>query len=491
MTRRSLLLTAVPLILLATAPARGADDGPVPHRVYQRGENGTADIPLGSAVPADAEVRLLDPRGKPLAGVQAADGKLVGVPTGGPYSIAAGETRIGPIFVGDLWVLAGQSNMQGYGDLDHVQPPHPLVRSLGMDGRWVEAQDPLHWLVDSPDAVHSGDPATREERSRQEHVNVTKGAGLGLPFAVAMVEATDVPVGLVPVAHGGTSMAQWDPALKDQGGNSLYGSMLRSFHLAGGKVKGVLWYQGESDANPEHAPGFADTFAAFIEAVRKDFDQPDLPFYFVQLSRFVLSGPQPGPWNTVQEAQRLLPRRVPRTAFVPAVDLELDDLIHIGVEGQKRLGRRLANVALNQLFDGQGGTQPDLESVTRGEGNTLRVRYRGVNDQVARVRAEASLSLRGHLRFQAAETLGFSGFQPARHIAGFSIRTADGAEVPLIYDARVDPRSTDTVVLKLVGPPPAGSFLWYGYGLDPYCNLTDTLDMAAPVFGPVALDEVK
>jgi sialate O-acetylesterase len=46
-------------------------------------------------------------------------------------------------------------------------------------------------------------------------------------------------------------------------------------------------------------------------------------------------------------------------------------------------------------------------------------------------------------------------------------------------------------VLKLTGPPPARSSLWYGYGLDPYCNLSDALDMAAPVFGPVPLDELK
>ena len=51
-------------------------------------------------------------------------------------------------------------------------------------------------------------------------------------------------------------------------------------------------------------------------------------------------------------------------------------------------------------------------------------------------------------------------------------------------------KARDTVVLKLTGPIPEKAFLWYGYGLDPYCNLTDGLDMAVPVFGPIALDEV-
>ena len=51
-------------------------------------------------------------------------------------------------------------------------------------------------------------------------------------------------------------------------------------------------------------------------------------------------------------------------------------------------------------------------------------------------------------------------------------------------------KAPDTVVLKLNGAVPEKSFLWYGYGLDPYCNLTDEADMAVPVFGPIALDEV-
>ena len=239
--------------------------------------------------------------------IKFADGKLTGVPAGGPYTINCrvevsrvdtnrGVTKnvtniaVGPVFVGDLWVLAGQSNMEGVGDLIDVTPPHPQVMMLGMDGKWKQAEEPLHWLVDSPDPVHSGDPKTREQRSAQEHKTRTKGAGLGLPFAVALVEATGVPIGLVICAHGGTSMEQWNPAKKDEGGKSLYGSMLRQFQLAGGKVKGVLWYQGESDANAEASKVYPQVFADFIAAVRSDFGQPELPFYFVQIGRFVRAG---------------------------------------------------------------------------------------------------------------------------------------------------------------------------------------------------------
>ncbi len=233
-----------------------------------------------------------------------------------------------------------------------------------------------------------------------------------------MVEATGVPVGLVICAHGGTSMEQWSPAKKDQGGKSLYGSMLRQVKLAGGKVKGVLWYQGESDASDKAAPVYAKTFADFIGAVRGDLERPDLPFYFVQIGRFI-NDSAPTYWNAIQEAQRKIPDEVPNTAVVAAVDLELDDLIHVGTPGLMRLGQRLANIALREQFGHMGASTPTLDRVSRGPGNTLIVKFKGVN--------------------RTEEDGEVTGLRPERHVGGFSIRKADGKEIPLIFDARVGP----------------------------------------------------
>jgi sialate O-acetylesterase len=484
---------------------------PVACQVYQRDEKSRADIPvvLQEEPGADETVTagVIGTNGMPLP-VRYRDGKLLGVPAGGPYRIQitvengpAGRIRqavISPVYVGDLWVLAGQSNMQGVGNLEDVTPPSSRVMALGMDGKWTRAEEPLHWLVDSPDPVHSGKPDDREARSRTEHRTRTKGAGLGLPFGVAIAEATRVPIGLVVCAHGGTSMEQWSPARKDEGGNSLYGSMLRQVKLAGGKVRGVLWYQGESDANQPAASKFAETFANFIGAVRDDLGQSDLPFYYVQISRFIVARDPEG-WNIVREAQRLIPDRVPNTAVVAAIDLELDDGIHVGTPGLKRLGRRLARIAERELYGLTGGTTPTLDRVAKRADNTLVLKFKGVN-RPARTEAVPSS---GHERaVDARRTRGdraaaspsivppAEGLRPARHVAGFSIRKADGSEIPLIYDAAVGPLN-DSVILKLNGPIPEGANLWYGYGLDPYCNLVDVLDMAVPAFGPISLDELK
>jgi sialate O-acetylesterase len=481
---------------------------PTVRRVYQRDISGHADIPLvlddfdkgSNAAIVDASI---GGGAFGTAGLKLVDGKLTGVPVGGPYFIncrvklenSTVQTSIGPVFVGDLWVLAGQSNMEGVGDLIDVTPPHLRVMLLGMDGKWTMAEEPLHWLVDSPDTVHSGDPSTRAERSVQTHKTRTKGAGLGLPFGVAMVEATGVPVGLVACAHGGTSMAQWNPALKEQGGGSLYGSMLRQVKLAGGKVKGVIWYQGESDAlgAPETARSYHRVFTDFIASVRSDFGQPELPFYFVQIGRFIV-GADPKRWNTVQEAERLIPEHVPNTAVVSVIDLELDDPIHVGTQGLIRAGRRLARIAQRELFGRIGATTPTLERATKGPNNTLVVKFKGVNMGSSPAMVMGGMGGMGGMSAMpgGANSLSESsaiGLRPERHIAGFSIRKEDGTNIPLIYEASIG-KARDTVILKLAGAIPPKAALWFGHGLDPYCNLTDGLDMAVPVFGPIALDEV-
>lgn len=429
------------------------------HQLFQRGDDGTAVVACGGECSwqgaVEAEVR------EPVSGAVVAGRTRVGtaeggrwgarigpVPTGGPYTVDlfAGEEslRAGHVLVGDLWVLAGQSNMEGIGVLQGLQPPHPRVSSFDMADRWVRATEPLHKLWESVDPVH-----------RIEDTRGDRGAGLGLPFAVEMVERTGVPVGLVPCAHGGTSMQEWDPDLRDRGGASLYGSLMRRVAAVGGRVRGVLWYQGESDAGPE-SERFAGRFERLIRQLRRDLDVADLPFFYVQLGRVISPDFDAAAWNRVQEAQRVCPETLPNTAVVPAVDLELDDAIHIGTGGLKRLGRRLAVVARRELF-GENALrrEPRFRGVeVSPDRGTVAVQYDGVNGALV---------------------------SPGRP-AGFSIRDAEGRSLECIY--RID-LAGDRVLLRVQGLPESGAFLWYGHGTDPYCNVTDTEDMGVLVMGPV------
>jgi len=73
-------------------------------------------------------------------------------------------------------------------------------------------------------------------------------------------------------------------------------------------------------------------------------------------------------------------------------------------------------------------------------------------------------------------------------LSGFSIRTEQHHAYRLIYKMEVDSHSPMDILLHLTEPCPQNAYLWYGLGIDPYCNVTDSADMAVPVFGPVPVE---
>jgi sialate O-acetylesterase len=433
------------------------------------------------------EARVLDKAGAEMPGLtglplsQIKNGKwsgtISGLPTGGPYQIEVRvsgvpnvKDSVSNVWVGDLWVLAGQSNMEGVGDLVNLTQPIDPVHSFDMADRWGIAVDPLHTLPTAIDKVHwrknkQGELERLTGPEAEAFVsNRKKGAGLGLPFAIEMYRRTGVPVGLVPCAHGGTSMDQWSPALKAEGGGSLYGATIRRIGAVGGRIKGILWYQGESDASAKDAPGYQQKFEKLIEAFRADTGQPDLPFYFVQIGRHVNNGGQ-AEWNHVQEMERQIELKVPHTGMVASIDVELDDPIHVSTDDQKRIGRRLAALAAHDLYP---DSSKDNAAVKRGP--------RPVSARLDKQVIKVTLSeVNGRLSSDG-------------RIAGFAIVNPAGQVLPAIYKARFDPNDGSVIYLQVQGEIPAGSALRYGVGRNPYCNVRDTADMALPAFGPMPID---
>lgn len=483
--------TLLQLLFLSAslAPAQSVlvTRGAVPFQVFQRDASNLANIHLeGSSDGKSVEARLVaagravdgfDWKQMATVSQKAWSGDLAGVPTGGPYRIelraqgGATTATVDGILVGDLWVLAGQSNMEGVGNLENTPLPSALVNSLDQTDAWVAAADPLHRLPDAIDPVHWGKNA-QGERERLSGpaldkwiANRKKGAGAGLPFAMEMVRRTGVPIGLLPCAHGGTSMDQWSPALKAKGGDSLYGAMLRRFKLAGGRVTGLLWYQGESDASADAEPMFSFKFMELINSVRSDFGQPELPFYYVQIGRHV-TGAGGKEWNAIQQDQLTVESQVPHVGMVTCADCSLDDGIHVSTKDHVVLGQRLANLACHDLFPakaGCGALQSGPRPVgARMDGHRIVVEFKGVN---------------GHLR-------------SAGRLNGFAILDSTGKIVPTIYSQRVSETNPNVVELLLGGEKlPDTPLLGYGigFGRDMYVNLSDDAGMAAPVFGPLPI----
>lgn len=472
-------------IALVSVTAHGltVEKGLVPYQVVQCGDGGNATFALSGATNAagtlqarvsgvQKEILPWADLGKVAGG--AWQGSISGVPAGGPYRVelrlcddagtAIETASIPEVLVGDVWVLAGQSNMQGVGNRIDVEQPHPLVHTFAMSYEWRLAEEPLHTLAESPDSVHSNHP-TEEERQNAIKAwrDGAKGAGLGIAFAKEMVARTGRPVGLIASAHGGTSMAEWDPARKAEDGASLYGSMCKQVEAAGGKVRGVLWYQGESDANVDAQPVYCEKMKQLLAAMRTDTGMPSLPFYYVQLSRYagvnVAAFPR---WNEIQADELALEADLAPCGVAPAVDLALDDGIHIGTPGLKVLGYRLACLAERDLFGGKVLCGPRFEKIEGAGtpyGQQLRIKFKSVN----------------------------GGLQAAGRVSGFSISTGpDGPDVSCIFKQEVAPDDPSTIILW-VESVPENAHLWYGRGLNPYCNVVDQANMAMPVMGPIPI----
>jgi len=478
----SCLVFCCVLLSVTAVHALTVESGLVPYQVVQCDKDGKASVMLGGKCTAAgmlrARVMATQKEIVPWTdlGKMAPDswqGTLPGIPAGGPYRVevslrddagkALEDAAIPDVLVGDIWVMAGQSNMQGVGNRIDVEMPHVLVHTFSMSYEWRLAEEPLHTLAESPDVCHANFPNDEE---RQKAIAAwrdgPKGAGLGLSFAKEMVARTGRPVGLIASAHGGTSMGQWDPTQKDKGGESMYGSMCKQVQAAGGKVRGVLWYQGESEANPDAQPIYKDGMKRLVAAMRTDFGVTDLPFYYVQLSRWAGDTGAFPRWNQIQTDQLTLEQDLGVGAMVPAVDLGLDDCIHVGTPGLKVLGYRLACQAERDLFGGKTLRGPRFEKITSAGtpyAAQLRVRFTSVN----------------------------GGLKADGRVSGFSISDGpDGPDKGCIFNQEIAPDDPSTVILW-VEKLPENPQLWYGRGLNPYCNVLDQANMGMPVFGPVPI----
>jgi len=126
--------------------------------------------------------------------------------------------------------------------------------------------------------------------------------------------------------------------------SGLYELMLKE--LAPFSVKGVLWYQGESDAG--HGEIYDKTFSSLIRCWR-DLWQDELPFLFVQLAPFgKWLGIEGQDYPVVRESQERVAKCVPGTGMISIMDLGMYEDIH--PKQKKEVGERLALLARGLIY---------------------------------------------------------------------------------------------------------------------------------------------
>lgn len=114
------------------------------------------------------------------------------------------------------------------------------------------------------------------------------------------------------------------------------------------QLRGIVWYQGESNVNK--AQEYRVLFPALITGWRRHWEQPELPFVFVQLAGFMNIPAQPtenSDWAKLRDAQAGA-LTLPATAMAVALDLGDAKLIH--PKNKQEVGRRLSLAALSKIY---------------------------------------------------------------------------------------------------------------------------------------------
>lgn len=247
------------------------------------------------------------------------------------------------------------------------------VRVGGIEGRTTRRAYalPKGLLVSGRNVVavrvlDSGGSGGLYDTDDQRYLAMADGSKLPLP------ETWRYRVSAPLDALGDVPVTPWDPT---KGTGSLYNGMVAP--VTAYTVKGVAWYQGESNVYDPSA--FGRLLPALIQQWRAAFAAPDLPFVLAQLPNYGPVSDHPGASKTaeVREQQRRTAQTLNRVGLTSIIDIGDRYDIH---PGQKTVvGARLALTARRVAYGETVAQSPSPVTVTRS-GDDLVVRFRDTAD---------------------------------------------------------------------------------------------------------------
>ncbi|KQM69279.1 sialate O-acetylesterase [Pedobacter sp. Leaf216] len=307
---------------------------------------------------------------------------------GGPYTMRVISKQhdifINDVMIGDLWLCSGQSNMAfplkssatAQATLSHLNK-NPSIRLLKYN--LLAETDNISWdekTLGQINALHyfSGSWA------KADVDQVGNFSAVAYYFGEKLSAVSQVPIGLIQMAVGGSTMESWidrktlehDDLLVDLLANWRKSDFMQDWvrsradlnlknaintkqrhpyepaynyeagisNLVGFPIKGVIWYQGESNAH--NVELFTHEFPLLVKSWRKKW-QRNFPFYYVQLS--AIDRPS---WPYFRDAQRKLQAVIPNSGM--AVSSDLGDSVNVHPAHKKEIGERLALLALKNTY---------------------------------------------------------------------------------------------------------------------------------------------
>ncbi len=224
----------------------------------------------------------------------------------------------------DLYLLIGQSNMAGRGKPDHFVINGDSILMLDAHRQWQPTKEPIHF--DKPAA----------------------GTGLAASFAMNILASSANRVGLIPCAIGGTSISAWKPGAIDPAtGKKPYDEAVAHAReaLRSGKIKAILWHQGESDTQPQRIATYRDDFEKLMENLHHDLGitPGSIPVIVGELGVFPNEGNNQEGRMRINEVLHELACRHSYISCVTSAGLNhVGDHTHFDTASLRELGRRYA-----------------------------------------------------------------------------------------------------------------------------------------------------
>jgi len=311
---------------------------------------------------------------------------------GGAYTLTVTGTNtiaVSDLLIGDVWLASGQSNMElpllGFpgsavlknGPEEIKAANHPEIRLLHEAKRfsYFPMQDQeATWQICTPETAATfsavayffareiqhdqkvpiglveadwgGTPAeswisldTLGSDAALMPVFAERAAEMDKQADAEAIKARYVREDAAAKAAGRTpEQHPWQPPVEAWAASSLYNGMIAPVTPLA--IRGVIWYQGESNSGLGRAPLYHRLFSSMIGDWRRQFAQGDFPFLFVQISSY-LSSPEED-WGTLRDAQRRT-LSVANTAM--AVTLDVGDATNVHPADKQTVGHRLALAA--------------------------------------------------------------------------------------------------------------------------------------------------
>ena len=307
---------------------------------------------------------------------------------GGPYTlvVSSGKQKLtyGNVLAGEVWLCSGQSNMEFYlnwsatAKRDVAKAANDNIRLFDMKARW--RTDAVEWNASVLDSLNHLQYYKDTEWTVCSPQTAGNFSAVAYYFGKMLQDSLQVPVGLICNAIGGSPTEAWIdrssleyhfPAiLRNWTKNDFIQDWVRGRAALNVKkstdklqrhpyepcylyesgilplqqfpIKGIIWYQGESNAHNREA--HEKLFKLLVDSWRKNWEDNELPFYYVQLS----SIDRPS-WPWFRDSQRRFLTQIPHTGM--AVTSDKGDSLNVHPTHTQEVGERLAVWALNKTYN--------------------------------------------------------------------------------------------------------------------------------------------